>query len=260
MAINTNKNEENNDEEVRYVINILDPEKLEKMNRKRQMYDPDSVKEAIKKWAEKNGKEIYTADEIVKRSREIEEEEKIEKSISIQICNCTDGMTDEQEKEFMERWKEYERMLLKTPGTISMNNNNNDGGGNCEMGALNNFEMEELEDRMNELKRVKDEYDKCDWLMDYEENVGCGVGGDKSSRLENELGIFFDKWEMFRGLKNETKNRIKGLIYDVIKETRDEDGKVLKRYLYYGFNNSKMTGDNTNNGMKDGGEMICHHQ
>lgn len=107
------------------------------------------------------------------------------------------------------------------------------------MGALNNYEMDELEDRMNELKRVKDEYDKCDWLMDYDDMI---VGGGKS-RLENELGMFFDKWEMFRGLKDETKNKIKGLIYDVIKETRNEDGKVLKRYLY-GFNKSKMTGDN----------------
>ena len=241
MTNDTNKNEEDKDlsqntkednGEVRYVLNILDPEKLEKMNRKRQIYDPDSVRDAIKKWAEKNGKEIYTMDEIIERSREIAEEEKIEKSISIEIRNCTDGMTDETEKEFMERWKEYER-VLKMPGMMSMNNN---GGGNCEMGALNNFEMDELEDRMNELKRVKDEYDKCDWLMDYEENDMVGVGG--KSRLEHELGMFFDKWEMFWGLKDETKNKIKGLIYDVIKETRNEDGKVLKRYLN-GFNKSK---------------------
>lgn len=232
MAINDdllqNAKKDNEEEGVRYVLNIIDPEKLEKMNRKHQMYDPDSIGKAIKKWAEKQVKEIYTADEIVKRSQEIEKEEEIDKSISIQICNCMDGMTDEQEKEFMERWKEYER-VLKAPGMMSMKNNNEDGG-NYEMGALNNYEMEELEDRMNELKKVKDEYDKCDWLMDYGE-------GD-NSRLENELGIFLDKWEMFRGLKDETKGRIKGLICDVIKETRDEDGKKLKRYLY-GFNKSK---------------------
>lgn len=242
MANDTNKNDgvgninpiQNG--EVRYVLNILDPEKLGKMNRNRVIYDPDSVRKAIREWAEKNGKEIYTADEIIKRSREIAEEEMIEKSISIQIENCMDGMTDETKEKFMERWKEYER-VLKIPGMMSMKNN---GGGNCEMGALNNYEMDELEDRMNELKRVKDEYDKCDWLMDYDDMI---VGGGKS-RLENELGMFFDKWEMFRGLKDETKNKIKGLIYDVIKETRNEDGKVLKRYLY-GFNKSKMTvGDN----------------
>lgn len=231
--------EKDNGGEVRYVLNIIDPEKLEKMNRKRQIYDPDSVREAIRKWAEKNGKEIYTADEIIGKSREIEEEKKIDKSISIQICNCMDGMTNELEKEFMERWKEYER-VLNTPGMMSMNNKDEDeDGGNCEMGALNNYEMEELEDRMNELKKVKDEYDKCDWLMDYKDDVIVGGGGDGKSRLEHELGMFFDKWEMFRGLKNETKNKIKGLIYDVIKETRNEDGKVLKRYLY-GFNKSKM--------------------
>lgn len=237
MANDTNKN---NDGEVRYVLNILDPEKLEKMNRKRQIYDPDSVREAIRVWAEKNGKEIYTMDEIIERSREIAEEEKIEQSISIQICNCMDGMTDEQQEKFMERWKEYER-VLKIPGMMSINNNkeNNKDGGNCEMGALNNFEMDELEDRMNELKKVKDEYDKCDWLMmDYEENDV--VSG--KSRLEHELGMFFDKWEMFRGLKDETKNKIKSMIYDVIKETRNEDGKTLKRYLYYGFNKSKNDG------------------
>lgn len=119
-------------------------------------------------------------------------------------------------------------------------NNKDERGGNCEMGALNDFEMDELEDRMNELKKVKDEYDKCDWLMDYEENDVCGGG---KSRLEHELGMFFDKWEMFRGLKDETKNKIKSMIYDVIKETRNEDGKTLKRYLYYGFNKSKMMED-----------------
>ncbi len=247
MANDTNKNEEDllqnakeekdNGGEVRYVLNILDPENLGKMNKNRVIYDPDSVKKAIREWAKKNSKEIYTMDEIIERSREIAEEEMIEKGISIQIENCMDGMTDEQREKFMERWKEYER-VLKIPGMMSMKNNNDDDGGNGEMGALNNYEMEELEDRMNELKRVKDEYDKCDWLMDYEENAIGGGGGGKS-RLEKELGMFLDQWEMFRGLKNETKNKIKGLIYDVIKETRDDDGKVLKRYLY-GFNKSKM--------------------
>ena len=250
MAIDVSKYESNSDlvsrdellqnakdnGESRFVLKILDPEMMGKPNRMHRLYDPDSVEKAIKKWAEENGKKIYTLDEIIERSREIAEEEAVEKSISIMIGDITDGMTEEQEKEFVERWKEYEK-VLKTPGMMSMNNNEeneNEDGGNCEMGALNDYEMDELEDRMNELKKVKDEYDKCDWLMDYEEDVIVG-----KSRLEKELGLFFDKWEMFRGLKAETKGKIKSMIYNVIKETRDEDGKVLKRYLY-GFNKSKM--------------------
>lgn len=105
---------------------------------------------------------------------------------------------------------------------------------------LNDMERDYLEEKLDNLNRIKSEYDKYDWLLD----VDPGHDIDAKTQIDiTRLGNIFrnclEKSELLRGISDDAKREIVESAYDIIERHRDETCKKLKTFLY-------IMGDNNN--------------
>lgn len=161
----------------------------------------------------------------------------------------------------MRRWYDEQNIrrvvddwLAKNPGVSIVYPNNIDNNNNEtetmmtmtseseseeETGMLNDYEREHFEQRLDDLNRIKSEYDKYEWLLDVDpgHNINAKTQID-ITRLGNIFRNCLEKSELLRGIGDDAKREIIESAYDIIKRHCDETCKKLKTFLY-------KTGDNT---------------
>lgn len=152
----------------------------------------------------------------------------------------------------MRRWYDEENIrrvvedwLAKNPGVsiVYPDNNKNENNENETMEEtemLNDYEREHLEERLDDLNRIKSEYDKYEWLLDVDPDYDIAAETQIDiSRLGHVFGDFLKHYELLNGIGNDAKREIIESAYDIIKRHRDETCKKLKTFLY-----KTTTGDN----------------
>lgn len=159
------------------------------------------------------------------------------------------GNTDEPNK--MRRWYDEENIrrvvddwLKQNPG-VSIeypNNDNNDNENETkteETGMLNDYEREYLEHRLDDLNRIKSEYDKYEWLLDVDPDFDFDAKTQIDiTRLKSILRNCLDNCELLKGIGDDAKCEIIESAYDIIKRHRDETCKKLKTFLYKSGDNN----------------------
>lgn len=148
----------------------------------------------------------------------------------------------------MRRWYDehsirrvVEDWLVKNPGVSIVypdNNNENENNENETMnveetGMLNDYEREHLEQRLDDLNRIKSEYDKYEWLLDVDPGHDIDAATQIDiTRLGNVFRNFLEHYELLNGIGDDAKREIVESAYDIIKRHRDETCKKLKTFLY----------------------------
>lgn len=163
----------------------------------------------------------------------------------------------------MKRWYDEQNIrrvvddwLAKNPGVSIVYPNNIDNNNNEtetmvtmtkseseseeETGMLNNYEREHLEQRLDDLNRIKSEYDKYEWLLDVDPDYDVAAATQIDiSRLGHVFGDFLKHYELLNGIGDDAKREIIESAYGIIERHRDETCKKLKTFLY-----KTTTGDN----------------
>lgn len=164
------------------------------------------------------------------------------------------GNTEKPNK--MRRWYDEQNIrrvvddwLAKNPGVSIVYPNNIDNNetetmattkSEEETGMLNDYEREHLEEKLDDLNRIKSEYDKYEWLLDVDPDYDIAAETQIDiSRLGHVFGDFLKHYELLNGIGDDAKREIIESAYNIIKRHRDETCKKLKTFLY-------KTGDNTN--------------
>lgn len=150
------------------------------------------------------------------------------------------GNTEKPNK--MRRWYDEENIrrvvndwLSKNPGIsiIYPDNINNNETIVEDNGMLNDYEREYLEEKLDNLNRIKTEYDKYEWLLDVDPDFD--VAAETQIDITRLKGIFrncLDNCELLKGISNDAKREIIESAYNIIERHRDEAGKKLKTFLY----------------------------
>ncbi len=157
------------------------------------------------------------------------------------------GNTEKPNK--MRRWYDEENIrrvvdewLAKNPGVSIVypdNNNDNETTVMEDNNMLNDYEREHLEERLDNLNRIKSEYDKYEWLLDVDPDFDIAAETQIDiSRLGKGFRKCLDNCEFLNGISDGAKREIVESAYDIIKRHCDETGKKLKTFLY-------KSGDNT---------------
>lgn len=151
------------------------------------------------------------------------------------------GNTEKPNK--MRRWYDEENIrrvvddwLAKNPGVSIVypnNDNNNENETTEDNDMLNDYEREYLEEELDNLNRIKSEYDKYEWLLD----ADPGHNIDAKTQIDiTRLGTGFrnclDHCELLKGISDDAKREIVESAYNIIKHHCDETGKKLKTLLY----------------------------
>ena len=153
----------------------------------------------------------------------------------------------------MRRWYDEQNIrrvvddwLAKNPGVSIVYPNNIDDNENEtenetmteETGMLNDYEREYLEEKLDDLNRIKFEYDKYEWLLnvDPDHDINAKTQID-ITRLGHVFGDFLKHYELLNGIGDDAKREIIESAYGIIERHRDEACKKLKTFLY-------KTGDN----------------
>ena len=153
----------------------------------------------------------------------------------------------------MRRWYDEQNIrrvvddwLKKNPGVsiVYPNNDNNENNENETMvednNMLNDYEREHLEEKLDDLNRIKSEYDKYEWLLDVDPDYDFDVKTQIDiTRLNSILRNCLDNCELLTGIGDDVQREIIESAYDIIKRHCDETGKKLKTFLY-------KSGDNNN--------------
>lgn len=152
----------------------------------------------------------------------------------------------------MRRWYDEQNIrrvvddwLAKNPGVSIVYPNNIDNNDNNETivednNMLNDYEREHLEEKLDDLNRIKSEYDKYEWLLDVDPDYDVAAETQIDiSRLGHVFGDFLKHYELLNGIGDDAKREIIESAYGIIERHRDETCKKLKTFLY-------KTGDNTN--------------
>ena len=128
--------------------------------------------------------------------------------------------------------------LSKNPG-VSIIYPNNDNNENETMvteednNMLNDYEREFLEEKLDNLNRIKSEYDKYEWLLNPDPDRDNDAKSQITiTRLGNGFRIFLEHYELLNGIGDDAKREIIESAYDIIKHHRDETCKKLKTFLY----------------------------
>ena len=150
------------------------------------------------------------------------------------------GNTEEPNK--MKRWYDEENIrrvvdgwLAKNPGVsiVYPNNIDNENETTEDNDMLNDYEREHLEQKLDDLNRIKSEYDKYEWLLDVD--PGHDIEGKTQidiTRLGHVFGDFLKHYELLNGVSDDVKREIVESAYDIIKCHCDETCKKLKTFLY----------------------------
>ena len=150
----------------------------------------------------------------------------------------------------MRRWYDEENIrrvvddwLKNNPGvSIVYPHNNNDNKNETmteETGMLNDYEREFLEEKLDDLNRIKSEYDKYEWLLDVDPGHDIDAKTQIDiTRLYNILRNCLDNCELLNGVCDDAKREIIESAYDIIKHHRDETCKKLKTFLYKSGDNN----------------------
>lgn len=160
------------------------------------------------------------------------------------------GNVDEPNK--MRRWYDEENIrratddwLAKNPGISIVYPNNIDKNETMtttmeETEMLNDMERDYLEEKLDNLNRIKSEYDKYEWLLDVDPGHDIDAKTQIDiTRLGNILRNCLENCELLRGISDDVECEIIESAYNIIKHHCDETGKKLKTFLY-------ITGDNDN--------------
>lgn len=158
----------------------------------------------------------------------------------------------------MKRWYDEQNIrrvvddwLAKNPGVSIVYPNNIDNENETmattmkseseeETGMLNDYEREHLEQKLDDLNRIKSEYDKYEWLLDVDPDYDIAAETQIDiSRLGHVFSDFLKHYELLNGIGDDAKREIIESAYGIIERHRDETCKKLKTFLY-------KTGDNTN--------------
>lgn len=150
----------------------------------------------------------------------------------------------------MKRWYDEENIrrvadewLKKNPGISiiypnDINNNDNDENETMAMamednGMLNDYEREYLEQKLDDLNRIKSEYDKYEWLLDVDPGHDIDAKTQIDiTRLKSILRNCLEHSELLKGVGDDVIHEIIESAYNIIKRHRDETGKKLKTFLY----------------------------
>lgn len=161
----------------------------------------------------------------------------------------------------MRRWYDEQNIrrvvddwLAKNPGVSIVYPNNIDNNetetmamttkSEEETGMLNDYEREHLEQKLDDLNRIKSEYDKYEWLLDVDPDHDIGAKTQIDiTRLGHVFGDFLKHYELLNGIGDDAKREIIESAYGIIERHRDETCKKLKTFLY-----------KTNENMNDNGE------
>lgn len=153
------------------------------------------------------------------------------------------GNTEEPNK--MKRWYDEENIrrvvddwLTKNPGISIVYPNNIDENETMtttmeETEMLNDYEREHLEEKLDNLNRIKSEYDKYEWLLDVD--PGCDLDAKTQidiSRLRGILHSWLKNCELLKGIGDDVEREIIESAYNIIKRHCDETCKKLKTFLY----------------------------
>ena len=154
----------------------------------------------------------------------------------------------------MRRWYDEENIrrvvddwLKKNPGVSIVYPHNNDNNENNEneikteeTGMLNDYEREYLEERLDDLNRIKSEYDKYEWLLDVDPGHDIDAKTQIDiTRLRYILRNCLDNCELLNGVCDDAKREIIESAYGIIERHRDETCKKLKTFLYKTDENKK---------------------
>lgn len=151
----------------------------------------------------------------------------------------------------MRRWYDEQNIrrvvddwLAKNPGVSIVYPNNIDNNETETIvednNMLNDYEREHLEEKLDDLNRIKSEYDKYEWLLDVDPDYDIAAETQIDiSRLGHVFGDFLKHYELLNGIGNDAKREIIESAYNIIKRHRDETCKKLKTFLY-----KTTTGDN----------------
>ena len=144
----------------------------------------------------------------------------------------------------MRRWYDEENIrrvvddwLSKNPG-VSIVYPNNDNNENETMATednnmLNDYEREFLEEKLDDLNRIKSEYDKYEWLLDVDPDYDFDAKTQIDiTRLNSILRNCLDNCELLKGIGDDVKREIIESAYDIIKRHCDDASKKLKTFLY----------------------------
>jgi hypothetical protein len=141
----------------------------------------------------------------------------------------------------MRRWYDEENIrrvvddwLKNNPGISIVYPHNNDNEIKMEeTGMLNDYEREFLEQKLDDLNRIKSEYDKYEWLLDVDPGHDIDAKTQIDiTRLKSILRNCLDNCELLKGIGDDAKREIIESAYDIIKHHRDETCKKLKTFLY----------------------------
>lgn len=148
----------------------------------------------------------------------------------------------------MKRWYDEQNIrrvvndwLAKNPGVSIVYPNNIDNNENEtenetmveETGMLNDYEREYLEQKLDDLNRIKSEYDKYEWLLDVDPDHDIGAKTQIDiTRLGHVFGDFLKHYELLNGIGDDAKREIIESAYGIIERHRDETCKKLKTFLY----------------------------
>lgn len=155
----------------------------------------------------------------------------------------------------MRRWYDEENIrrvvdewLAKNPGVSIVYPNDNEMMAETteveeETGMLNDYEREHLEERLDNLNRIKSEYDKYEWLLDVDPDHDLDAKTQIDiTRLGRVFRNFLDHYELLNGIADDAKREIVESAYHIIERRRDEACKKLKTFLY-----KTTMGNNDNN-------------
>ena len=154
----------------------------------------------------------------------------------------------------MRRWYDSENIrrvvdewLAKNPGVSIVYPNDNEMMTETymeeETGMLNDYEREHLEEKLDDLNRIKSEYDKYEWLLDVDPDYDVAAETQIDiSRLGHVFYNFLKHYELLNGIADDAKREIVESAYHIIERRRDEACKKLKTFLY-----KTTMGDNDNN-------------
>lgn len=105
---------------------------------------------------------------------------------------------------------------------------------------LNDYERDYLEEKLDNLNRIKSEYDKYEWLLDVDPDYDLDAKTQIDiSRLRGILHNCLKNCELLKGIGDDVEREIIESAYNIIKRHCDETGKKLKTFLY-------IMGDNDN--------------
>lgn len=113
---------------------------------------------------------------------------------------------------------------------------------------LNDMERDYLEEKLDNLNRIKSEYDKYEWLLDVDPDYDLGAKTQIDiSRLRGILHNCLKNCELLKGIGDDVEREIIESAYNIIKHHCDETGKKLKTLLYIMGDNESETDNSSDN-------------